>query len=43
MQHGHQTTFVAGHTPPAVDHMILEEVEGILILSNDDRFVGLGT
>jgi hypothetical protein len=33
MQHGHQTIFVAGHVPSAVDQMILEKVEGMLILS----------
>ena len=37
MQHGHQTIFVGGHPPSAVDQMILEGVEGILILSNDDE------
>ena len=29
--------FVDGHPPLAVDQMILEEVEGILILSNGDE------
>jgi hypothetical protein len=33
MQQGHQTMFVDGHPPLAVDQMILEEVEGILILT----------
>ena len=37
MQQGHQTMFVDGHPPLAVDQMILEEVEGILILSNGDE------
>jgi hypothetical protein len=37
MQQGHQTMFVDGYPPLAVDQMILEEVEGILILSNDDE------
>jgi len=37
MQHVHQTIFVGGHPPSAVDQMILEGVEGILILSNDDE------
>jgi hypothetical protein len=37
MQRGHQTMFVDGHPPSAVDQMILEGVEGILILSNGDE------
>jgi hypothetical protein len=36
MQHGHQTIFVAGHVPSAVDQMILEKVEGMLILSHSE-------
>jgi hypothetical protein len=37
MQYGHQTLFVDGHPLSAVDQMILEGVEGILILSNSDE------
>jgi hypothetical protein len=37
LQHGHQAIFVGGHPPSAVDQMILEAVEGILILSNGDE------
>lgn len=36
-QYGHQTLFVDGHPLSAVDQMILEGVEGILILSNSDE------
>ena len=37
MQYGHQTLFVDGHPLSAVGQMILEGVEGILILSNSDE------
>ena len=37
MQHGHQPIFVGGHSPLALDQMILEQVEEILILSNGDE------
>jgi hypothetical protein len=37
MQHGHQTIFVGGHPPSAVDPNDLEGVEGILILSDGDE------
>jgi hypothetical protein len=37
MKHGHQTIFVDGHPPSAVDQLILEAVEGTLILSNSDE------
>ena len=37
MQHGHQPIFVGGHPPSAVYQMILEEVEGILILNDGDE------
>jgi hypothetical protein len=37
MQHGHQTIFVAGHVPSAVDQMILEKLEAMLILSDSDE------
>jgi hypothetical protein len=35
LQRGHQAIFVGGHPPSAVDQMILEAVEGILILSDE--------
>ena len=37
LQRAHQAIFVGGHPPSAVDQIILEAVEGILILSDDDE------